>query len=138
MLERARDPYGSNELHAPVNALTRHVDVDSWENASNNLLFLVRRGDPEAIEVAWKALPVVHRWAVHYDDADWLALSLYDQDDLKGMTSLSIVDQCEMFSYFNQLRPLDWSTVSLDFLRKHPAVRRLRRTAKHSSSPTDP
>ena len=134
----SRDPYSSERLHAPVNVLAHDVDVDSWEHDSNNLLFLVRRGDPEAIAVAWKALPIVHRWAVHYDDADWLALSLYEQDDLRGMNSLSVEDQCEMFKYFGQLQPLDWSTVSLDYLRKHPAVAERVKMPNRPSTPTGP
>lgn len=96
--------------------------VDTWENSARSakLLYMVQMGDKHAIRTAQRILPQLYLSDGKLVQADWLALSLYDQVELDGIEKLSPRQQRAVLKAYDRLLPYDWVTNKKEFLAAHP------------------
>lgn len=105
-----------------VDDLVSYPTLEKWEAHSPELLYLVQKGDRNAIRGTWRVLAFLLNSGIVYEETNWLAMAEYDQVNLEGLEKLSQQEQIMIIRRYNRLDPLDWNTVRDEYLRKHGMI----------------
>jgi hypothetical protein len=97
---------------------------DAWERHADELLYLVQKGDKDAIAAAIRVIPKVLKSDV-VTNVEWLASALYEQIDIEDIAVLSVEDQARLIRLYDRLQLVDWKEIRNAYVAKRPEVRQL-------------
>lgn len=97
----------------------------SFSQCSDELIYLVAKGDEKGIEAAIAVIPALLRTDVVVEELPHLARNLYNNiDSLSDFDTLPTEDRILLFEMFDRLRPVDWELEKEMYLERHCEFRK--------------
>jgi hypothetical protein len=121
--------------------MREHPTARQWNDYCDELLFLVAKGDEEALDAAIRVLPAA--WDSDDDDnrRDWMAQEIWENleegHELETFEILPLKDQVKYLLAYDDLAPDNWDEIRDTYLAKHPDLKKLYAAAADTQDKAD-